>query len=74
MSKTVLQVALVRVPGNTSVVNFTEPTSVADIITADGGNPSEWKAQIGGQEVSMDTLVTEHTAKITLIKSKVKGN
>lgn len=74
MSKPIFQVALLRVPGSTSVVNFTEPTTVADIITADGGNPSEWKAQINGADVEMSTLVNEFTHEIRLIKAKVKGN
>jgi hypothetical protein len=73
-TKPLFQVALTRVPGTTSVVNFTEPTTVADIITADGGNPAEWKAQIAGQDVEMTAQVTEHTGTIRLLKSKVKGN
>lgn len=68
------QVVLARVPGSSTMVNFTEPTTINDLVIADGGNPAEWKYQIGGQEVDGTTQVTEHTGKVILIKSKVKGN
>jgi|WetSurMetagenome_2_1015567.scaffolds.fasta_scaffold105176_3 hypothetical protein len=75
MSKTlVFQVTLIYIPGPTSVVNLSEPVTIAQAIAADGQNPAEWAAQINGQEVSNDTKVTDVTGTIRLIKSAVKGN
>ena len=75
MSKSsIFTLTLVKVPGSTSTVNLQEPVTIAQAIEADGGNPAEWKAQINGVEVPMDTQVNEYTGTVRLLKSKVKGN
>lgn len=65
---------VICIPGTSTVVNLTEPVTVGQAIEAAGLEAGQWKAQIGGSDVSLEDKVDENTGQIRLFKTKIKGN